>query len=73
MATMRPIRSESASVGGQPQLTVPTELDVFLQASAEHHGHLCPRQVLGVRMGILAGSLLGMALPQQGNRRTRHR
>jgi formylmethanofuran dehydrogenase subunit E len=32
------------------------------------HRHLCPRQVLGVRMGMLAGRLLGLALPQRDKR-----
>jgi formylmethanofuran dehydrogenase subunit E len=32
------------------------------------HDHICPRQVLGVRMGELAGELLGLALPQRGKR-----
>ncbi len=36
----------------------------FLDASAALHRHLCPRQVLGVRMGMLAGCKLGLALPQ---------
>ena len=36
-----------------------------LQASAAlHGGHLCPRQVLGVRMGRLAGELLHLDVPQ---------
>ena len=32
------------------------------------HAHVCPRQVLGVRMGELAGKLLGLTLPQQDKR-----
>ncbi len=32
------------------------------------HAHLCPRQVLGVRMGELAGRLLELPLPQQNKR-----
>ena len=32
------------------------------------HSHLCPRQVLGVRMGMLAGEVLGLDLPQKGKR-----
>jgi formylmethanofuran dehydrogenase subunit E len=36
-------------------------------ASALHH-HVCPRQVLGVRMGLMAGEQLGIALPQQDKR-----
>ncbi|KAA3664266.1 MAG: formylmethanofuran dehydrogenase [Chloroflexi bacterium] len=39
-------------------------LQSLLEESAAHHNHLCPRQVLGVRMGLLAGNLLGMKLPQ---------
>lgn len=44
------------------------QLDERLQASAALHDHLCPRQVLGVRMGILAGQLLGITLPQHAKR-----
>lgn len=40
----------------------------LLAASAAHHRHLCPRQVLGVRMGLLAGRLLGLDLPQRDKR-----
>lgn len=40
----------------------------LLEASAALHRHLCPRQVLGVRMGILAGEVLGLDLPQVGKR-----
>jgi formylmethanofuran dehydrogenase subunit E len=39
-------------------------LNELLEASAALHHHLCPRQVLGVRMGRLAGRLLGLDLPQ---------
>ena len=28
------------------------------------HSHACPRQVLGIRMGILAGKLLDIPVPQ---------
>lgn len=36
----------------------------LLQESAALHRHLCPRQVLGARMGMLAGEVLGLDLPQ---------
>jgi formylmethanofuran dehydrogenase subunit E len=36
----------------------------LLEASAVLHRHLCPRQVLGVRIGMWAGELLGLDLPQ---------
>jgi formylmethanofuran dehydrogenase subunit E len=39
-----------------------------LQETAARHRHLCPRQVLGARMGLLAGVLLGLDLPQTDKR-----
>jgi formylmethanofuran dehydrogenase subunit E len=45
-----------------------TTLDELLAESAALHRHLCPRQVLGVRMGLLAGELLGIDLPQGDKR-----
>ena len=43
-------------------------LDELLQACAALHHHLCPRQVLGVRMGMLAGEILALDLPQNDKR-----
>jgi len=43
-------------------------LEELLQKSAALHQHLCPRQVLGVRMGLYAGRLLGLELPQTQKR-----
>jgi formylmethanofuran dehydrogenase subunit E len=43
-------------------------LDEILAASAALHRHLCPRQVLGARMGMLAGTVLGLDLPQDDKR-----
>jgi formylmethanofuran dehydrogenase subunit E len=43
-------------------------LEALLAASAAQHSHLCPRQVLGVRMGISAGQVLGLELPQVDKR-----
>lgn len=40
----------------------------LLEQSAALHRHLCPRQVLGVRMGMLAGKVLGLELPQSKKR-----
>jgi formylmethanofuran dehydrogenase subunit E len=40
-------------------------LSKLLEQSARYHRHLCPRQVLGVRMGLLAGEKLGLDLPQR--------
>ena len=44
------------------------ELTSLLERSAALHNHLCPRQVLGVRMGLYAGVLLNLALPQTDKR-----
>lgn len=43
-------------------------LEALLKASAQLHHHLCPRQVLGVRMGMFAGPVLGLDLPQNDKR-----
>ncbi len=43
-------------------------LEVLLATSAAQHSHLCPRQVLGVRMGMSAGQVLGLELPQADKR-----
>lgn len=43
-------------------------LQTLLDQSAELHDHLCPRQVLGVRMGMLAAELLRLKLPQADKR-----
>jgi len=43
-------------------------IQTLLDESAARHSHLCPRQVLGVRMGMLAADLLGIDLPQSDKR-----
>jgi len=43
-------------------------LEELLAQSAALHNHLCPRQVLGVRMGLLAADLLHLDLPQTDKR-----
>ena len=43
-------------------------LEELLQKSALFHNHLCPRQVLGVRMGLAAGRWLGLKVPQTDKR-----
>lgn len=43
-------------------------LQELLAATAARHAHLCPRQVLGVRMGLLAARLLQLELPQTDKR-----
>ncbi|MFQ5578684.1 MAG: FmdE family protein [Anaerolineae bacterium] len=43
-------------------------VEELLQKSASYHNHLCPRQVLGVRMGLTAGRRLGLDMPQKDKR-----
>jgi formylmethanofuran dehydrogenase subunit E len=43
-------------------------LTSYLEQSAALHDHLCPRQVLGVRMGVYAARLLKLDLPQKDKR-----
>ncbi len=38
--------------------------DQLLEASAEAHGHLCPGQVVGVRMGLLGFRPVGLDNPR---------
>lgn len=40
-----------------------TDLKTLLEISARDHSHLCPRQILGVRMGLLGMKLLGFGEP----------
>jgi formylmethanofuran dehydrogenase subunit E len=45
------------------------DLQTLLAASAgRHRNHLCPRHVLGVRMGLYAAELFGVELPQSDKR-----
>lgn len=48
-----------------PAKQIPMEL---LEASMRTHHHLCPRQVLGLRIGLLAGKLLELELPRADKR-----
>jgi formylmethanofuran dehydrogenase subunit E len=43
-------------------------LEELLEECATLHRHVCPRQVLGVRMGLWAGELLALDLPQSAKR-----
>ncbi len=43
-------------------------LEHLLEQSSQLHRHLCPRQVLGVRMGMYAGEILNLELPQENKR-----
>ena len=42
-----------------------TDLSKLLAISAARHSHLCPRQVLGVRIGLAGLESIGVSLPAQ--------
>ncbi len=42
------------------------EFQELLEVCSKRHSHLCPRQVLGVRMGLAGAAALGLALPRVG-------
>jgi formylmethanofuran dehydrogenase subunit E len=43
-------------------------LEELIRITAEDHSHLCPRQVLGVRMGMAGTALLGLEAPRTDKR-----
>ncbi len=43
-------------------------LEQYLQETAKSHKHLCPRQVLGVRMCLFAGKVFDFSFPQSEKR-----
>lgn len=45
-----------------------TELNALLEQSAHNHSHLCPRQILGVRLGLLGMHSLGFDEPPVNKR-----
>lgn len=44
------------------------ELQKILDLSTERHRHLCPRQVLGARIGLAGAAALGLQLPRSDKR-----
>ena len=42
------------------------DIDLLLEQVSARHNHLCPRQVLGVRMALAGALALGLDLPQSG-------
>jgi len=43
-------------------------LKQILDLSSQRHSHLCPRQVLGARIGLAGAAALGLDLPRQDKR-----
>lgn len=44
------------------------DIQALLEASSRQHSHLCPRQVLGVRIGLAGASALGLEVPRRDKR-----
>jgi formylmethanofuran dehydrogenase subunit E len=44
------------------------DMTQLLEQTSAIHSHLCPRQVLGVRSGMLAALMFGLSLPQADKR-----
>ncbi len=44
------------------------DLEAILAISSARHKHLCPRQILGARMGLAAEQALALPLPRQDKR-----
>jgi len=44
------------------------DLQSILDLSSSWHKHLCPRQVLGARIGLAGAAALGLAIPRQDKR-----
>jgi formylmethanofuran dehydrogenase subunit E len=51
-----------------PPTPFAARLEAILAVSSALHHHLCPRQVLGARMGLLAEQQLGLELPRSDKR-----
>jgi formylmethanofuran dehydrogenase subunit E len=49
-------------------VSVNPDLKSMLEQTGALHKHLCPRQVLGVRMGMLAAEMFPIELPQDSKR-----
>ena len=45
-----------------------TDLTQLLAAASSRHSHLCPRQVLGARIGLAGAAALGLAAPRRDKR-----
>jgi formylmethanofuran dehydrogenase subunit E len=45
-----------------------SDFQAYLEASAARHSHLCPRQILGVRVALIGVNKLGLSLPRKDKR-----
>ncbi|MCX6035829.1 MAG: FmdE family protein [Chloroflexi bacterium] len=56
-------QTEPFLVETHQELTVPSFLSDLFKRSSTRHDHLCPRQVLGVRMGLAGLAAIGLEAP----------
>jgi formylmethanofuran dehydrogenase subunit E len=56
-------QTETFPVGIQQEFPVTPFLSDLLKKSSARHDHLCPRQVLGVRMGLAGLAAIGLEAP----------
>src|ERR1043165_4457084 len=54
---------------GEIQANYLTDLDALIKECGSLHGHVCPGQVLGVRMALLGCMLTGIADPRGADRK----
>ena len=47
------------------EVTCQSDLRPLFELSSARHHHLCPRQVIGVRLGLAGAAALGMVVPRQ--------
>jgi formylmethanofuran dehydrogenase subunit E len=66
---MRRLKRPRKNADLQPESkTEMTHLETILAISSARHTHLCPRQVLGARIGLAGAWALGLALPRKDKR-----
>jgi len=63
METCMYIQTEAFIVKIDPEPIVTSILSELLKRSSSRHDHLCPRQVLGVRMGLAGLKAIGLEAP----------
>jgi len=62
------LRSTSRGLRWSPRQGTTMNIQPFLDKSMRNHAHLCPRQVLGVRLGLAGMKSLGFGLPPDEKR-----
>lgn len=61
------INQEQVNLNTAPSFDA-ARLAPYVEACRQLHDHVCPRQILGLRMSVWAAALLGLPLPQRDKR-----